>query len=175
MPFMPVTVPYTVAQNLNHVATVVGSLNAAGFMASALFATHKITDLVGVGSFVAAVASLSLRNNALFTRNLKTFTTHATAASLSQNLKDVATGVLQFRGVSHGNIRLSVANGVVLVWGVRLATFLFGRVLHLGEDKRLDKFYREEGEGFLDPKRSLFPLKLAGFWTIQVRSFFRLS
>ena len=167
MPFMAVTVPYTVAQNLKHVAAVVGSLNAAGFLASAVFSTHKITDLVGVGSFVAATASLSLRNHALFSRNLKTFTNHATATSLVQNLKDVATGVLEFRGVNIGNIRLALANGVVLVWGVRLATFLFGRVLALGEDKRLNKFYREEGEGFLDPKRSLFPLKLAGFWSIQ--------
>ena len=54
-----------------------------------------------------------------------------------------------------------------VLWGVRLAGYLFHRVLSLGEDKRLHSFYRRPNEGFLDPKKSFFPLKLAGFWLIQ--------
>jgi hypothetical protein len=54
-----------------------------------------------------------------------------------------------------------------ILWGIRLAGYLFHRVLCLGEDKRLHSFYRRPNEGFLDRKKSFFPLKLAGFWTIQ--------
>ena len=57
MPFMAVTPAYTIAQNINHVSHVVGALNAVGFLLSAVLSTHKITDLVGVGSFVVAVVS----------------------------------------------------------------------------------------------------------------------
>ena len=54
-----------------------------------------------------------------------------------------------------------------VLWGIRLAGYLFHRVLCLGEDKRLHSFYRRPNEGFLDRKKAFFPLKLAGFWTIQ--------
>jgi len=40
-------------------------------------------------------------------------------------------------------------------------------VLQLGGDKRLEKFFREPGEGWLDRARSLFPVHLATFWGIQ--------
>jgi hypothetical protein len=66
MPFMAITPAYTVAQNLNHVSHIVGALNAIGFVISAVFTTHKITDLVGVGSFVVAVVSLSNHSFPLF-------------------------------------------------------------------------------------------------------------
>ena len=56
---MAITPVYTVAQNLNHVSHIVGALNAIGFLISAIFSTHKITDLVGVGSFVVAVVSIN--------------------------------------------------------------------------------------------------------------------
>lgn len=49
-----------------------------------------------------------------------------------------------------------------------LALYLFVRVLRVGEDRRLRKFYREPGEPVLDAARSQYPVKLAGFWTIQV-------
>ena len=58
----------TVGSNMKHVGMVIGGCNLVGFIASAAFETHKITDLVGVGSFVAAAISLSLRNPAIFTR-----------------------------------------------------------------------------------------------------------
>ena len=58
----------TVGSNLQNVGMVIGGCNLVGFMASAAFETHKITDLVGVGSFVTAAVSLSLRNPAIFNR-----------------------------------------------------------------------------------------------------------
>ncbi|CAM9193513.1 unnamed protein product [Discosporangium mesarthrocarpum] len=36
-----------------------------------------------------------------------------------------------------------------------------------GHDERFRNFFPEEGEGWLDAKRSFFPINLAGFWTIQ--------
>ena len=59
MPFMTIIPAYTVAQNLGHVSHIVGALNAIGFLISAVFTTHKITDLVGVGCFIIAVVSLT--------------------------------------------------------------------------------------------------------------------
>lgn len=37
-----------------------------------------------------------------------------------------------------------------------------------GEDERLAAFFPEKGEGWLDSGKSMFPVNLAGFWTIQV-------
>ena len=121
--------------NIGRTGLVVGGCNAVGFGITALLETHKITDLVGAGSFVVATTALSIKNN------------------LHQY-------PLQ-------NIKLSLINVGVMIWGIRLASFLFQRVLQVGEDKRLNKFFREPGESYLDAKRSLFPIKLAGFWTIQ--------
>ena len=69
MPFMAITPVYTVAQNINHVSHIVGALNAVGFLISAVFTTHKITDLVGVGSFIVAVVSLSTYSCPIFLRS----------------------------------------------------------------------------------------------------------
>ena len=66
MPFMAITPAYTVAQNINHVSHIVGALNAIGFVISAVFTTHKITDLVGVGSFIVAAVSLSTYSYLVF-------------------------------------------------------------------------------------------------------------
>lgn len=121
--------------NIGRVGAVVGGCNAVGFLLTAALETHKITDLIGAGSFVAATVDLSMKNN-LFSN-------------------------------AFSYPKLALINLGVAVWGARLATFLFRRVLQVGEDKRLNKLFRQPGEGYLDPKRSLFPLKLGMFWTIQ--------
>lgn len=129
----------TVVGNLKHIGAVVGACNLAGFACTAVLETHKLTDLVGAGSFVVAAFSLSRRNGLL---NLETFKNFRKSRQL-------------------------LINGVVMIWGSRLASFLFGRVLHVGEDKRLKPFFRKPEEKYLDAEKSLFPLKLASFWAIQ--------
>ena len=48
-----------------------------------------------------------------------------------------------------------------------MSSFLFYRVLTLGEDKRLHDFFRAKDEKFLDASKSFFPIKLFSFWAIQ--------
>jgi steroid 5-alpha reductase family enzyme len=127
------------ASNLKHVAAVVGGCNLAGFAATAAFETHVLTDLVGTGSFVAAAASLSQRNNLFASSTFASFP----------------------------KMRLLLLNCMVIAWGTRLASYLFSRVLKLGEDKRFTDFFKKPGEKYFDPKRSFYPVKLAGFWVIQ--------
>jgi len=124
--------------NLARVGAIVGGCNAVGYGLTAAFETHKLTDLVGAGSFVAATLAMSYKNGLL----------------------NVKAG-----GVMHP--KLLLVNVGVILWGSRLASFLFSRVLKVGEDKRLQKFFRKPGEGFLDIKASFFPVRLATFWTIQ--------
>ncbi len=126
-----------ILSNLKHVGCVVGGCNAAGYIVTAALETHKLTDLVGVGSFVAATTSLAYRNK------------------LFSNIGDVS------------NMRLKLVNFGIMIWGVRLATYLFTRVLKLGDDKRLDKFYRKPGEGYFDSKGANYPIRLSVFWSIQ--------
>ncbi|CBJ25919.1 GE20757 [Ectocarpus siliculosus] len=66
-----------------------------------------------------------------------------------------------------GAIRPLLLNVAVGVWGVRLASYLFARIIKTGEDQRLARFFPGKDEGWLDSARSLFPVNLAGFWTIQ--------
>ena len=47
----------------------------------------------------------------------------------------------------------------VTLWGARLGSFLLTRILNSPEDDRLSKFFPAPGE---------LPIKLAGFWAIQV-------
>jgi hypothetical protein len=47
------------AAGIKHTALVIGSSNLVGFGLTTVFETHKLTDLVGVGSFVLATASLA--------------------------------------------------------------------------------------------------------------------
>jgi steroid 5-alpha reductase family enzyme len=103
---------------LKHVAGVIGGCNLIGYLFSAAVETHKITDLVGVGSFVAAAVSLTVRNPAL----INNF---------------VQKGLV--KSITLDTARVLIVNGIVIVWGARLSTFLFTRVLKLGEDKRLDQ------------------------------------
>jgi steroid 5-alpha reductase family enzyme len=134
-----------VVTNLRHVGAVIGGCNAIGFLISAVFETHKITDLVGVGSFVAAAMSLTFRNAALVG----------------------GLGRQKVLSLTVDNARVFLVNAGVVLWGTRLSTYLFHRVLKLGEDTRLHAFYREKGESYLELKRSFYPVKLASFWTIQ--------
>jgi len=122
--------------NIARVGAIVGGCNAAGYLVTAAFETHKLTDLVGAGSFVVATLALSHKN-----------------------------GLLKFGHISHP--KLLLVNIGVMLWGSRLASYLFSRVLKVGEDKRLNKFFRKPGETYLDLKASFFPVRLATFWTIQ--------
>lgn len=122
------------AAGIKHTALVVGTSNAIGFSLTTLFETHKLTDLVGVGSFVLATASLSHKYG-IFNKPI--------------------------------NIRVALINSMVMIWGTRLASHLFSRVLHTHEDKRLSPFFKEKDEVWFDQKRSNYPIKLAGFWSIQ--------
>lgn len=123
--------------NLKHVGLVVGGCNTIGYLLTAAFETHKLTDLVGTGSFVVATASLAHRNGVF------------------SSVKSLASS------------RQIVVNVAIMIWGSRLASYLFTRVLKLGEDKRLNKFYRQPGEPYFDSKRSNYPIKLSTFWIIQ--------
>lgn len=95
---------------------MIGGCNLVGYLFSAALETHKITDLVGVGSFVAAAVSLSIRNPAVLT-------------NIAQK------GLV--KGITLDTARVLMVNGIVILWGTRLSAFLFQRVLKLGEDKRL--------------------------------------
>jgi steroid 5-alpha reductase family enzyme len=121
--------------NIGRVGMVVGGCNAIGYAVTALLETHKITDLVGAGSFVAATAALVQKNN-------------------------IFANPLMFP-------KLTLVNLGIMLWGTRLAMFLFKRVLQVGEDKRLSQFFRKPGEGYLDAQKSFFPVKLGVFWVLQ--------
>ncbi len=123
---------------------VIGGANAAGLLVTTVTETHKLTDLVGVGSFVLATAHLTSNHPLVIGNGLKGLT-------LSTILSN----------------RVLLVNGLVCLWGSRLAGYLFHRIMYTGEDKRLRKFYREEGEGWLDSSRSNYPLGLGFFWSIQ--------
>ena len=122
------------ASNLKHAGLVIGGCNFAGFAISAALETHKITDLVGVGSFVAAAVSLTLRNPTLYT-----------PAAISSSAKaGFLAGIFRVGKfhISLNSARVLISNGLVILWGVRLSTYLFTRVLKLNEDKRLNKVNR---------------------------------
>eukprot|EP00210_Caulerpa_lentillifera_P000487 g470.t1 len=54
----------------------------------------------------------------------------------------------------------------VSLWGTRLASFLFYRILHTGHDSRFAGFFPKENEPWIIGP-SMYPLKLAGFWSLQ--------
>jgi steroid 5-alpha reductase family enzyme len=124
---------------LRQTALVIGAANSVGFALSATFHTHILTDLVGVGSFVLATLRLS---------SLQQFQSLLTTIPWYDN-------------------RLLLINAAVGLWGARLASYLFHRILYIKEDKRLAKFYPQPDEPFFDKKRSNFPINLAYFWSIQ--------
>lgn len=117
-------------------AIAVGA-NCLGFCITAWTKTHKITDLVGVGSFVLATSAMSMK---MFQKD---------------NLLTLIDN------------RIFWLNAAVIAWGSRLAMYLFRRILCIGEDKRLSKFFPAQDEGNFDRSRSNFPINLAFFWSIQ--------
>lgn len=127
----------TMISTLKNVALVIGGCNTVGYALSAVFETHKLTDLTGAGSFVLATFFLSDMN-----------------------------GLFSSHNHPHAN-RLVLVNLAVIMWGIRLALYLFIRVMQLGEDKRLRKFYRQPDEQWFDARRSYYPVNLALFWFLQ--------
>jgi steroid 5-alpha reductase family enzyme len=125
--------------NLRTAASLIFGCNLFGYAATVAFETHKLTDLIGAGSFVVATVYLSYQNE------------------LHRN---IILGEFQHK-------KLILVNIGVVLWGVRLSTFLFSRVLKVGEDKRLRKFFRKPGESYFDSNASFFPVRLATFWFIQ--------
>jgi len=53
------------------VAKLVGGLNLSGYLATVALETHKLTDLIGVGSF--GVAAGAMHSKALFRANPRAF------------------------------------------------------------------------------------------------------
>jgi steroid 5-alpha reductase family enzyme len=135
----------TVGSALRLSAAVIAAVNAAGFTLTALSRSHKLTDLTGTSAFIASA-----------------WATHAAAASssLSSSSSLASTLFKPTRGFALAC--------VVSAWGARLSAHLFTRVLKLGKDERLDFLFPAENEpGLLVGGSSMFPLKLAGFWTAQ--------
>jgi steroid 5-alpha reductase family enzyme len=91
------------------VVKVCAGCNAAGYVLTAALETHKLTDLVGCGSFVASAVALTVK---------------------------AGGPTLLFKT----NPRAMVLNGLVMFWGARLGSYLFQRVLQIGEDKVCDLY-----------------------------------
>ncbi|GMH34043.1 hypothetical protein BSKO_01877 [Bryopsis sp. KO-2023] len=121
---------------LRRSAKVILGLNLVGFLITAATSTHKITDLVGTGAFVVA-----------------TWTGHLAHCRLN-------------RTPVFGWSRSLLLTCCVSLWGIRLAGFLFYRVLQMGHDSRLGAFFAKENEPWLVGD-SMYPLKLMFFWSLQ--------
>ncbi|EIE22535.1 DUF1295-domain-containing protein [Coccomyxa subellipsoidea C-169] len=126
-----------ILQALKRSALVIVGFNTAGFAVTAVTRSHKITDLTGTTAFIASA-----------------WATHAAACHM-HNLRLFQPSKSLFLA------------GAVTLWGTRLAGYLFWRVLQTGKDARLNfLFPRDESEPLLTG-RSMYPIKLAGFWTAQ--------
>lgn len=99
----------------------------------------------------------------------------ATAATKSHKVTDLC-GCLGFVAAVTSSllmaprpigVRAIVLASITAVWSVRLALYLFRRVLHTGDDERLRQFFPQSGEPCFDFRRSAFPLRLGVFWTLQ--------
>jgi steroid 5-alpha reductase family enzyme len=121
-------------------ASVIAAVNGAGFLVTAATQSHKVTDLAGTSAFIASA-----------------WATHAAAA------RSAGRPVLG-RGAPGRSLALTL---LTTAWGVRLSSYLFGRVLKTGTDARLERFFPadEEEPWLTGPSR--FPLKLASFWLAQ--------
>ncbi|KAK9806590.1 hypothetical protein WJX73_005474 [Symbiochloris irregularis] len=118
-------------------AAVIVGLNTVGFIATALTKSHKVTDLTGTSAFVGSA-----------------WATHYLACK--------ATGMALL-----APSKSLLMTGMVTLWGARLAGYLFYRVLVVGEDARLRQFFPKDDKEPALTGESKFPLKLAGFWTVQ--------
>jgi len=112
-------------------AGAIWGANTLGFAITAATHTHKLTDLTGTGAFVLSVC-----------------TTYG--ALRFQHKMLTPDKVLPLRPL--------LLTFAVSVWGIRLGSFLFHRILNSPEDNRLTEFFPKKGE---------LPIKLAGFWNIQ--------
>jgi steroid 5-alpha reductase family enzyme len=121
---------------------IILGMNLMGFVITAVTKTHKVTDLTGCGAFVVATILLSITS-----------------------FREIETNKNFHFNAFHN--RLFWVTAAVIIWGTRLASFLFTRVLIVGEDKRLRIFFPEKNEGYFDACKSNFPLNLAGFWFLQ--------
>ena len=129
------------------------TINGIGFLLTAFFETHKITDLVGISAFLAIA-----------------FQTLLALPPLPSNSSEENMNMMSFRALSSSSsssFRIKLILLTIIVWGIRLASFLFFRVCVVGADHRLDAFFRSPGERYFEPKKSFFPIKLLFFWTIQ--------
>lgn len=83
---------------------VVLGCNAAGFLLSAVLETHKLTDLVGAGSFAAASAALL-------------------AGLVADARESNADGESSLSRLMDLNPRAVVTCLLVIIWGVRLCKY----------------------------------------------------
>jgi len=100
-------------------AKVIVGINTVGFGLTALTQTHKLTDLLGTGAFVAV-----------------TWYSHVKCSS------GMGLRILQ----PTSSLLLT---SCVTLWGTRLAGYLFFRILQTGHDSRLAAFFPEENEPWL--------------------------
>mmetsp|Transcript_12649 Transcript_12649/g.18938 ORF Transcript_12649/g.18938 Transcript_12649/m.18938 type:complete len:321 (+) Transcript_12649:105-1067(+) len=116
---VPQSTPISVGSALKLSAGIIGAWNAAGFIATAGFGTHKLTDITGTTAFIASsIGSLYV---------------------LLQN------GNVGMASAS----RAIIIVGCVSAWAARLGSFLFQRIMNSDKDPRLEYMFRKEGEPFL--------------------------
>ncbi|KAK9826118.1 hypothetical protein WJX81_004958 [Elliptochloris bilobata] len=127
----------TAGQAVKLSAVVIAAFNTVGFGTTAVTQSHKVTDLTGTSAFIASA-----------------WFTHA-AACRAHGLALLAPS------------RSLLLAGCVTLWGVRLAGYLFYRVLKLGKDARLSQFFPKDAREPFLTGQSMYPVKLAGFWTAQ--------
>jgi steroid 5-alpha reductase family enzyme len=121
--------------------TIVGSINLVGFIITAITKTHKLTDLLGTGSFVVATVFMSYQS-------YLNLSSHKSQLPFYVN-------------------RLFWINCAVILWGSRLGIYLFQRILKTHEDRRLKSFFPQSDEKWFDIRKSNFPINLGGFWFLQ--------
>jgi predicted anti-sigma-YlaC factor YlaD len=92
-----------VSQSVSLCSSVILGCNAVGYLLSALLETHKLTDLVGAGSF--AIASAALLGGIV--------------------AKDAIAGEGLISLALDRNPRAVAACILVILWGARLGAFFF--------------------------------------------------
>ena len=142
---------------IGEVAKVVGTCNLVGYVATAVVEKHYFTDIV---------SGIKCYHWRYFIRINHLWFQVGCGSFVAGAIKMTADAGGPSRLLAL-NSRAFFMNSLVAFWGARLGIFLFQRCLVVGEDKRLRKFFRQEGEGYLDKTRSFFPVRLSSFWMIQ--------
>jgi steroid 5-alpha reductase family enzyme len=125
-----------------------------------IFVLKKMTVVSTLGKSAAVIGGLNLAGFAL------------TAATGTHRITDL-TGTAAFALSAlatygkKGTIVSKLLTGAVVLWAGRLGGYLFGRIMTIDKDERLNKFFRKTRDEPWFTGPSNFPLKLAGFWTIQ--------